>query len=142
MPTHFQVPTSATALGEENVWFDFCLHIKKTRGQFGLEEVQEWTCGIGLNEKGGMHNKEFDCYIENRIMLLFPDVEDKPSKRVLLKSIGLTISTIGLIVYGDWSCVQGPCCKSRFNQEEFGELGSCWNCPLHDAVFEGSEGTK
>ena len=82
---HFHVPTSATAGEQEKVWFDFCLHIKKTCGQFGHNEVQEWPCGIGMNEKGGMNDKEFDRYIDNTIMPLFPDTEDKPGKCVLLK---------------------------------------------------------
>ena len=85
VPAHFHVPTSSTTAEQEKVRFNFCLHIKKTCGQFGHDEVQEWPCGIGMNKKGGMNNKEFDCYIKNTIMPLFLDVEDKSSKGVLLR---------------------------------------------------------
>jgi hypothetical protein len=40
---------------------------------------------IGLNEKDGMNNQEFDKYINNSIVPLYPDLEDTPGKRVLLK---------------------------------------------------------
>ncbi len=44
-----------------------------------------WLCTIGLNEKGGMNDEEFDKYINNSIVLLYPDLEDMPGKQVLLK---------------------------------------------------------
>ena len=31
---------------------------------------------IGLNEKGGMNDEEFDKYIDNSIVSLYPDLED------------------------------------------------------------------
>ncbi len=85
MPPHFQLPTEATAVEREKVQFDFFVHIKKTRGQFGCDMVEDWPCRFGTNKKGGMNDMEFDKYIESIIMPLYPDMEDKPSKRVLLK---------------------------------------------------------
>ena len=38
-----------------------------------------------MNEKGGMDNKEFDKYIRNNIMRLYPDAADEPGKRVIIK---------------------------------------------------------
>jgi hypothetical protein len=38
-----------------------------------------------MNEKGGMNDEEFERYINNTIIPLFPDMEDTPGKRVLLK---------------------------------------------------------
>jgi hypothetical protein len=58
---YFQVHTSVTAAEQEKVWFNFCLHIKNTQGQFGHNVVQEWPCGIGMNKKGGMNDDQFDC---------------------------------------------------------------------------------
>ena len=46
VPVHFQLPTSATSAEREKLRYDFCLHIKNTRGQFGHNEVGEWPCGI------------------------------------------------------------------------------------------------
>jgi len=85
VPVHFQLPTSATSAEREKLRYDFCLDIKNTRGQFGHDEVQEWPCGIGMNEKGGINDEEFCKYLNNTIYPLFPDTEDVPGKRVLLK---------------------------------------------------------
>jgi hypothetical protein len=38
-----------------------------------------------MNEKGGMNDKEFERYINNTIIPLFPDTEDMPGKHILLK---------------------------------------------------------
>jgi hypothetical protein len=39
-----------------------------------------------MNKKGGMNdNEEFNKYINNSIVPLFPDLKDIPGKRVLLK---------------------------------------------------------
>jgi hypothetical protein len=57
----------------------------KTCGRFGCKEVREWPATIRLNEKGGMNDDEFDKYINNSIVPLFPDLEDVPRKRMLLK---------------------------------------------------------
>ncbi len=85
MPPHFQLPTAATAVERERVRFDFFVHIKKTCAQFGYNKVKERPCGFGTNKKGGMNDVEFDKYIKNVIMLLYPNMEDKPGKLVLLK---------------------------------------------------------
>ena len=39
VPVHFQLPTSATSAEREKLRYDFCLHLKNTRGQFGHDEV-------------------------------------------------------------------------------------------------------
>jgi hypothetical protein len=38
-----------------------------------------------MNGKGGMNNEEFERYIDNSIVLLFPDLEDTPGNCILLK---------------------------------------------------------
>ena len=38
-----------------------------------------------MNGKGGMNNEEFERYIDNSIVPLFPDLEDMPGKCILLK---------------------------------------------------------
>ena len=99
VPVHFQLPTSATSAEREKLRYDFCLHIKNTRGQFGHDEVQEWPCGIGMNEKGGINDEEFRKCLNNTIYPLFPDTEDVPGKRVLLKvDSGLGRNCMDLLV--------------------------------------------
>ena len=43
---------------------------------------------IGLNEKGGMSDKEFFKYFKNNIVTLYPDARDVPGKRVMPKVDG------------------------------------------------------
>ncbi len=38
-----------------------------------------------MNEKGGMNNEEFERYIDNSIVPLFPDLKDMPGNCILLK---------------------------------------------------------
>ncbi len=40
---------------------------------------------VGMNEKGGMNDEEFECSVNNSIVPLFPDLKDTPGKRILLK---------------------------------------------------------
>ena len=56
-----------------------------THGRFGCAEERIWPCTIGMNEKGGMPDNEFEKYIDNSIIPLYPDLEDTPGKRVLVK---------------------------------------------------------
>jgi hypothetical protein len=69
----------------EKVRYEFLTHILDTRGRFGCEEERSWPCTIGMNEKGGMTDDEFEKYINNSIVLLNPGLKDTPGKRVLLK---------------------------------------------------------
>jgi hypothetical protein len=85
IPPHWQIPTTATAVEREKLRVDFVRHFMKTRDRFGCEEVREWPATIGMNKKGGMNDDEFDKYIDNSIVPLFPNLEDVPGKRVLLK---------------------------------------------------------
>jgi hypothetical protein len=65
----------------KKLWFEFLTHVCNTRGRFGCDKERVWLCMlIGLNEKGGMNNEEFDKYINNSIVPLYPDLEDTPGK--------------------------------------------------------------
>jgi hypothetical protein len=76
---------AAMAEEHEKLRFKFLTHVWDTCGRFGCDEEWVWPCMIGLNEKGGMNDEEFDKYIDNSIVPLYPDLEDMPGKRVLLK---------------------------------------------------------
>ena len=43
-------------------------------------------CTFGMNEKAAMNAVELDKYIANAILPLFPDIEDAPLKRVIVKA--------------------------------------------------------
>ena len=55
------------------------------RGKFGNNESKLWLCTVGMNEKGGMDDAKFEKYIQSAIVPLFPDVQNKKGKRVLIK---------------------------------------------------------
>jgi hypothetical protein len=74
-----------TAKKRERLCFEFLCHVLNTRGRFGCDDKREWLCTIGMNENGGMSDKEFKCYINNRIVPLFSVLEDAPRKHILLK---------------------------------------------------------
>jgi hypothetical protein len=82
---HWQLPMAATAEERKKLWFKLLLHICDTPGRFGCDKEMVWPCTISLNEKGGMNDKEFDRYIDNSIVPLYPDLEDILGKQVLLK---------------------------------------------------------
>ena len=50
-----------------------------------MTERKETAISVGFNEKGGMDDIEFEKYMKNNIMPLFPDALDIPGKRVLVK---------------------------------------------------------
>jgi hypothetical protein len=85
VPPHFQLPTSATAEEREKIRFEFLIHTLDTCGRFGCGEERIWPCTIGMNEKGGMTDEEFEKYIDNSIVPLYPNLKDTPGKRFLLK---------------------------------------------------------
>ena len=59
--------------------------MKDVVGQFGHEEKKRFPCAFGLNERAGMDATELQKCMENTILPLYPDVEDVPGKRALLK---------------------------------------------------------
>ena len=44
-----------------------------------------WDCTFGLNTKGGMDDCEFEQYVMNSILPLYPKTRDRPGHRLLLK---------------------------------------------------------
>ena len=85
VPPHFQLPTSAKAKEREKIRFEFLTQTMDTLGRFGCAEERIWPCTIRMNEKGRMTDDEFKKYIDNSIIPLYPDLEDTPGKRILLK---------------------------------------------------------
>ena len=84
-PPHIQFQTKAKSKDTQRLNAHVIKYAQRVKGKFGCAEVRTWPITFGLNEKGGMDNEEFEKYIRGAILPLFPDVEDKPGKRVLLK---------------------------------------------------------
>jgi hypothetical protein len=54
----------------EKIRFEFLTHTLDTRGRFGCAEERIWPYTIGMNEKGGMTEVEFEKYIDTSIVPL------------------------------------------------------------------------
>ena len=50
-----------------------------------VQGVRLWPVTFGANEKGGMDSEEFEKYVMNLIILLYPHVRNQHGKRVMLK---------------------------------------------------------
>jgi hypothetical protein len=57
--------------------FDVIEHVPQVLGRFGCEEERAWPVTFGKNEKGGMDNVEFEKYLMNSIVPLYPHAKDK-----------------------------------------------------------------
>ena len=55
------------------------------RGKSGTPEEQAWTITVGMNARGGMDDVEFDDYLSNSLIPLYPGAEDVNGKRVIFK---------------------------------------------------------
>ena len=53
--------------------------------KFGMEEATFLGISYGMNEKGGMDKVEFDKCVMNSIVPLYPDSDDVPGKRIMIK---------------------------------------------------------
>ncbi len=53
--------------------------------KFGRKKAKYIGESVGLNEKGGMDEAEFEKYFRKCILLLFPDALDLPGFRVMVK---------------------------------------------------------
>ena len=60
-------------------------YFPKIKGKFGNSDFREWPVTIGINEKGGMDDVEFQQYFLNSIVPSFPDFNNVNGKRVMVK---------------------------------------------------------
>ena len=80
IPTHFQFQTSAQS-GETMRLNNMMLEFMPTiTGKFGCNEEQDWDCIFGMNTKGGMDDKEFEKYVVNNLMRIWPPAHDQPGR--------------------------------------------------------------
>jgi hypothetical protein len=84
-PVHFQLKTMAQTDQGQRLSLDWIGNSKRVIGTFGFTSRRSFPCTFGMNERAGMNAIELDKYMKNSILPLYPDIEDKPGKRVLLK---------------------------------------------------------
>jgi hypothetical protein len=85
LPPHFQLKSLAQTAELQRMSTAWFQNTHSILVRFGHEELQQRPCTFGMNEKAGMNAAELDKYIANSILPLFPDMEDIPGKRILLK---------------------------------------------------------
>ncbi len=83
LPPHFQFQTAAQTAETERIRFECAGFMMPVRGTFGGDEERSWPITYGLNEKGGMDQDEFEKYIKNSILPLYPHASNQAGKRVL-----------------------------------------------------------
>jgi hypothetical protein len=64
---------------------DWLTHTKNVIGRFGYISRRSFPCTFGINVRAGMNAIELEKYVKNSILPLYPDIQDYPGKRVLLK---------------------------------------------------------
>lgn len=85
IPPHFQFMTAAQSEETLRLRTEMAMYFPPIIGKFGRDEAQPIHVSFGLNEKGGMDEIEFEKYVKNSIITLYPDACDLPGKRVLIK---------------------------------------------------------
>eukprot|EP00804_Cyclotella_cryptica_P006359 CCRYP_010185-RA/>CCRYP_010185-RA protein AED:0.27 eAED:0.27 QI:0/0/0/1/0/0/3/0/273 len=85
IPPHLQFQTRAQSVDTQSININLVTFLPNIIGKFGTEEKREWAVTFGYNAKGGMDNEHFKEYIRTNIAPLYPDAEDKVSKRVMVK---------------------------------------------------------
>ena len=85
IPPHLQYQTKAKSTEQMKLHYDMAEHMPRVRGQFGCDGVRAWPVTFGSNEKGGMDEEEFEKYIMNSIVPLYPNARNRPGHRVMLK---------------------------------------------------------
>jgi hypothetical protein len=84
-PPHFQLKTLAQTVVGQRMSVDWFTHTKNVIGRFGFISRRSFPCTFGMNERAGMNAVELEKYLKNSILPLYPDIQDYPGKRVLLK---------------------------------------------------------
>ena len=85
LPPHFQFQTAAKSAETQRARYELVQYFHSVYGKFGFTERQLLGVSIGFNEKGGMDEAEFEKYVSNSILPLYPDARDRPGLRVMVK---------------------------------------------------------
>jgi hypothetical protein len=86
IPPHFQLTTDGQN-EQLQVWNTSNMkYMHDVHGKFGSDIAKYHPCTFGMNERGGMNTNEFELYVKNSLVTLYPDAADLPGRRVLLKA--------------------------------------------------------
>ena len=97
IPPHFQLTTDGQS-EELQVWNTSLIrYMHHILGRFGYGEDKYHPCIFGMNDKGGMNTDEFEDYMKNSLVTLFPHAADRPGSRVLHKADGVDLKLLLLV---------------------------------------------
>jgi hypothetical protein len=85
LPPHLQFQTKAKTKDTMRLQYDVAEHMPSIWGKFGKDKVCLWPVTFGQNEMGSMDDEEFEKYLMNSIVPLYPNAKDGPGKHVILK---------------------------------------------------------
>lgn len=84
IPPHVQFKSSAQA-ANQRVDISGWTHMRYVKGRFGYDQLQRFLPTVAMNEKGGMNAEALFDYFKNNLLRLYPDAQDVPLKRVVIK---------------------------------------------------------
>jgi len=85
LPVYFRLKTSAKTQEREKFNLKFMEHARDVNCQFGHSQVKPFPCSFCLNDKAGMNAAKLEQYFYKTMLPLYPDLEDVPRKRVIVK---------------------------------------------------------
>jgi hypothetical protein len=138
---HLQFQTKAKTNNMMRLQYDVEEHMPSIWGKFGKDKVCLWPVTFGQNEKGGMDDEEFEKYLLNLIMLLYPIAKDRPGKRVILKvdsgpgrtnlSLFTKLRLLGFVLY---PCMPNTMHVMQKTNQNYGSFKTHFSQTLEDIV--------
>ena len=86
MPPLFIFPSSAKTMERMKIDTKKLLSFQQVHGQYGFDSKMYHDTTVAMSGKGGMNAVIFENWIAEHVMPLWPDLEDVPGKRVMLKT--------------------------------------------------------
>ncbi len=83
IPPHLQFQSKAKTQEAMKLQYDLMDHMPHVKGQLECEEVRSWPVTFGANEKGGMVSEEFEKFVMNLIVPLYPHAKKRTGMRVM-----------------------------------------------------------
>lgn len=85
LPPYIQFPTDATKAENYKLKAQILASLPQVWARYGYSKRRAFDVGFGMNPKGGMAKDSFFKYCVEYLTYLYPDAEDVPGRRVLLK---------------------------------------------------------
>ena len=84
LPPHFQLKSTATEEEKKRIHELFVNGIQNTKGKYGGDCITSNGATVNCNVNAGMDGEEFEKYVMDAIIKLYPDASNVPGRRVML----------------------------------------------------------